>query len=319
MQIHELFQSPKKVNEDLSSFFGLNNPAVKQAWDQLGGELIQNLSARFTKDPRYANMPLEQRKKAIAQDQAVQEMSRQKYEEWQKYITAVETKARGTPLTDQQYQAAFLNWATQSIFGNKFNSLDPAIKANAQEYFTQFVSHRGDPDAKRRAMFQTNILASLIADETARAVQVATDLQKTQVSLDAKLAQADKEFQDRNAAGIAKLGAMPNAELLKIWQEWNSNPVVKAELAKGGTPFSNAVKAELTKRGLLQPATNAQPTTNAPVAGTPQIGMPAGVPQPTTNVQPTATSSNVRGAQPGAPTPAELQKFDQLVAKAAKA
>jgi hypothetical protein len=252
MQIHELFQSPAKVNEDLSSFFGLNNPAVKKAWDQLGGELIQDLSARFTKDPRYANMSLDQRKKAIAQDQAVQEMAQQKYEEWQKYITALETKARGTPLTDQQYQAAFLNWATQSIFGNKFNSLDPAIKTKAKEYFTQFVSHRGDPDTNRRSMFQTNVLASLIADETARAVQVATDLEKAQYMQAAQ----------QNAA-----------------------------------------------------AAKAQQTTNAPMTNVPAIGMPAGVPQPTTSVSPT-----VGGApKTGLPNAAELQKFNQLVAKAAKA
>lgn len=182
MQIHELFQRPKTLKEDLAGFFGLNNPAVKQVWDQLGGELIQDLAARFTKDPKYANMPLEQRKKAIAQDQAVQQMAQQKYEEWQKYITALETKNRGTPLTDQQYQAAFMNWANQSLFGSKFASLDSAVKAKAQEYFTQFISHRGDPDPKRRSMFQTTILGSMIADETARAVQVATDLQKAQAA-----------------------------------------------------------------------------------------------------------------------------------------
>lgn len=253
MQIHELFSRPKKINEDLSSFFGLNNPAVKQAWDQLGGELIQDLAARFTKDPKYANMPLEQRKKAIAQDQAMQQMAQQKYEEWQKYIISIETKARGTPLTDQQYQAAFLNWATQSLFGNKFASLDPAVKAKAQEYFTQFVNHRGDPDPKRRAMLQTTILGSLIADETARAVQVATDLQRTQAALSA---------QQKNAQ------------------------------------------------------TRAQPTTmNAPKASMPQVGMPAGVPQPTTNVSPTVGGAT----KPGLPNAAELEKFNQLVAKAAKA
>lgn len=255
MQIHELFQHPKKVNEDLSSFFGLNNPVVKQAWDQIGGELIQDLSARFTKDPRYANMPLDQRKKAIAQEQAVQQIAQQKFEEWQKYITSLETKARGTPLTDQQYQAAFMNWANQSLFNNKFNSLDSAIKANAQEFLTQFVSHRNDPDAKRRSMFQTTILGSLVADETARAVQVATDLQKTQAALSAQ----------QKATNTSAVGQ--------------------------------------------------KSTTNAPAAGVPQIGMPAGVPKPTTSVSPT-----VGGApKSGLPNAAELQKFDQLVAKAAKA
>lgn len=253
MQIHELLRRPKAVKEDLAGFFGLNNPAVKQAWDQLGGELIQDLSARFTKDPRYVNMPLEQRKKAIAQDQNVQQMAQQKYEEWQKYITSIETKARGTPLTDRQYQAAFMNWINQSLFNNKFSSLDSAVKAKAQEYFTQFVSHRGDPDPKRRAMFQTTILGSLIADETSRAVQVATDLQKSQ---------AAQAAQQKNAQTRAQ-----------------------------------------------------QTTMNAPAASMPQIGMPAGVPKPTTSVSPT-----VGGApKPGLPNAAELEKFNQLVAKAAKA
>jgi len=251
MQIHELFQQPNNVNEDLSSFFGLNNSVVKQAWDQIGGELIQDLSARFTKDPRYANMPMEQRKKAIAQDQAVQQLAQQKYEEWQKYITALETKARGTPLTDQQYQAAFLNWATQSIFGNKFNSLDPAIKAKAQTYMDGFLRYRATPEPKKSQM-QREHLQMLIADETARAVQVATDLQKTQAALAAQ-----------------------------------------QKVAKPGQPA----------------------TMNAPTATTPSTGLPAGVPRPTTSVSPA-----VGGApKSGLPNAAELQKFNQLVSKAAKA
>ena len=43
--------------------------------------------------------------------------------------------------------------------------------------------------------------------------------------------------------------------------------------------------------------------------------MPAGVPQPTTSVSPTVGGAS----KPGLPTPAEIQKFNQLVAKAAKA
>jgi hypothetical protein len=255
MQIHELFQRPRAVNEDLSGFFGLNNPAVKQAWDQLGGELIQDLSARFTKDPRYANMPLEQRKKAIAQDQNVQQIAQQKYEEWQKYIESLETKARGTPLTDQQYQAAFLNWANQALFNNKFSSLDSAVKAKAQMYLDGFLRYRTATEPKKTEM-QRDHLQLLIADEIARSVQVATDLQKAQA--------------------------------------------IQAAQQKAAT-------------------SKAPQTTNAPVSTVPAVGMPSGVPSPTTSVQPTATSSSVKASQPGAPTPAELQKFDQMVAKAAKA
>lgn len=246
MQIHELFYRPKKVNEDLASFFGLNNPVVKQAWDQIGGELIQDLSARFTKDPRYANMPLEQRKKAIAQDQAVQQMAQQKYEEWQTYIKSLETKARGTPLTDQQYQAAFLQWANQSLFGNKFASLDPAVKSTAQQYFTQFVSHRGDPDAKRRAMFQTNILSSLIADETARAVQVATDLQNAQASMGTQAAQSSAQQPAQQGSGYTVQATQPAYKAVATNAPVAAVPQIGAGLPQVAAKAQPAAKQTVT-------------------------------------------------------------------------
>lgn len=183
MQIHELFQRPKKVNEDLASFFGLNNPTVAQAWSQIGGELMQNLSSRFAKDPKYANMSLTQRKQAMLADQMIQQTAQQKVEEWQKVVTALETKNRGVPLTDQQYEAAFMNWANKSLFNGKFSTLDPSVKAKAQQYFGQFVAHRNDSDAAKRSTMQQGVLASLLADESARAVQVATDLQKAQAAM----------------------------------------------------------------------------------------------------------------------------------------
>jgi len=176
MLIHELHQKPKKVNESLSSFFGLNNPQVSAAWGQLGGDLIQDLFARFTKDPRYANLPLAQRKLAIARDENIQQIADKKLEEWNKYVANLQIKT-GAPLNDQQYNAALLNWANASLFNNKFSQLDPVAKNQAQFHLEWIAKHRNDPVEMRK------MLTALIADETARMVQVATDLQKAQAAM----------------------------------------------------------------------------------------------------------------------------------------
>lgn len=181
MQIHELTQRPKKINEDLKSFLGLNNATVAQAWDEIGGELMQDLAARYTKDPKYANMPLAQRKKAMAADSNTQQIGTKKYGEWNQYIAGVQAKSP-IPLTDDQYKAAFLNWMNQSLFNNKFSSLDAAAKQNANMYINGFLRYRNTPEPKKTEM-QVDHLKLLIADETARMVQAATDLQQAQAGI----------------------------------------------------------------------------------------------------------------------------------------
>lgn len=176
MQIHELTSKPKKINEDLKSFFGLNNPVVAQAWDQIGGELVQDLAARFTRDPKYAKMTIDQRKAAIAQDQMLQQQSDQKLGEWNNYVTNLQTKA-GVPLTDQQYKAALLNWANLSLFNGKFSQLDTVAKNQALFNLDWITKNRNDP-VEIKKMF-----SALLAGETARMVTVATDLQRAQAAL----------------------------------------------------------------------------------------------------------------------------------------
>lgn len=187
MLIHELTQRPEKINEDLKSFLGLNNATVAQAWDQIGGELMQDLAARYTKDPRYTKMPLDQRKKAMAADASIQQISKEKYGQWNQYISGLQAKTP-TPLTDDQYKAAFINWANQSLFNNQFSGLDNIAKAQAQRFFDQFVSYRNTAEPSKTAR-QTDFINLIISDETARMVQVATDLQRAQAAAGQSAAQ----------------------------------------------------------------------------------------------------------------------------------
>lgn len=216
MLIHELTQKPANINEDLKSFFGLNNPVVAQAWDQIGGELIQDLAARFTQDPKYANMSMEQRKLAIAQDQALQQQVEKKNSEWNNYVANLQMKA-GAPLTDQQYKAALLNWANQSLFNGKFSSLDPAAKRQAEFHLSWIAENRNNPVEIKR------MFSALLANETARMVQVATDLQKAQAAMNQPAAQqttagaaptvsVSGEPQNPNDPATARLLAMAKAQ-----------------------------------------------------------------------------------------------------------
>jgi len=225
MLIHELTLAPKKINEDLKSFFGLNNPQVAAAWDQIGGQVIQDLSARFSKDPRYANMPLAQRKDAIVRDQGIQQQALKYLDNWNQTIAALQTKS-ATPLTDDQYKAAFLNWANKTLFNNKFSALDANIQTQTREYFDQFVAHRGDTDTRRRNALQQAILSNLLADETARMVQVATDLSKAQAAMTTP--QTAPTTQTAPTVGGAPKPGLPGA----------------AEIAKLDALIANAARAQ---------------------------------------------------------------------------
>lgn len=222
MLIHELTQKPAKINEDLKSFFGLNNPAVAQAWNQIGGEMIQDLAARFTQDPKYANMSMEQRKAAIAQDQALQQQVENKNSEWNNYVASLQMKT-GAPLSDEQYHAALLNWANQSLFNGKFSSLDSEAKRLAEFHLSFLAKNRNNPVEIKR------MFSALIANETARMVTVATDLQKAQAAMNQPATPAAQpttaaataepsisfggELQNPNDPATAKMLAMAKAKM----------------------------------------------------------------------------------------------------------
>ena len=211
MLIHELTTQPKKVNESLSSFFGLNNPQVAQAWGQMGGALVQDLFARFSKDPRYANMTVAQRKLALERDQNIQDIANKKADEWNKYVTSLQTK-NGARLTDQQYQAALLNWANPSLFNGKFANLDPVAKHQAQFHLDWIAKHRDNPAETKK------MLTALISDETSRMIQVATDLQRAQAAIAQPTTQAPGAASAPVAGGAPKTGLPGAAEEQKFNQ-----------------------------------------------------------------------------------------------------
>ena len=143
MLIHEL-NKPNKINEGIGDFFGLNNPKVSQAWGKLGSEVISNLAARFTRDPRYAKITdLAQRKRAIEQDEYLERITDQYTEAWNKQLNELEIR-NGAPLTDAQYQAALMNWMNKVWYKNKFGELDPAVQNRAKYHVGEITKNRNN-------------------------------------------------------------------------------------------------------------------------------------------------------------------------------
>lgn len=178
MQIHELLPR-KKVNEGLGDFFGLNNPKVKEVWNSLGSDLVQNIAAKFTSDPRYAKLPFEQAKAAMMRDEFVQDTANKSLESWNQYVAQLQLR-NGGELNDQQYNQALLAWANRGLFNGRYNELGANAKQVAQAHFADITKNRRDPKKVQ------NTFASLVADETARVVQVATDL-KAQMAAQANM------------------------------------------------------------------------------------------------------------------------------------
>jgi len=210
MLIHELLQHPKKVNEGLGEFFGLNNPRVAQAMGQLGGELVASLAARFTTDPRYTKLPLAQRKRAIERDEYLQRTAEQSVESWNKQLGEIEIR-NGAELTDQQYQAALTNWANKGLYNNKFNNLDSNMKAKALAHFAEVTRNRKNPEEIKR------LIGSLIADEAAREVEVATRMATASAPVPPGSTAAPTALA-ANVTGATKPGAPNAAEMQKFDQ-----------------------------------------------------------------------------------------------------
>ena len=95
MQIHEL--TLPKIKEGIGDFLGLNNPNVKQAWNQtLGG-------ASATKDPA------KKRQQSIVQDAS------DALEDWKSQVEALETRL-GRELTRQEYANSLYSWIDRAVF-----------------------------------------------------------------------------------------------------------------------------------------------------------------------------------------------------------
>lgn len=169
MQIHEL-TSRRKVNEGLADFFGLNNPKISDVWNEIGSGVVQGLAARFTNDPRYAKLPYEQRKSAMMRDEFIQDTAQKNLDAWNSYLAQLQLR-NGGELNDQQYQTALLSWANRGMYNGRYNELDQRAKQVAQAHFAAITKNRKNSDKIKETF------ASLVADETARVVQVATDVQ----------------------------------------------------------------------------------------------------------------------------------------------
>lgn len=204
MQIHEL-TSKQKVNEGIGDFFGLNNPKVKDALNDIGSDLVQTLAARFTRDPRYTKLPYEQRKAAIMRDEFVQDTAQKSLDTWNEYLAQLQLR-NGSELNDQQYQTALLSWANRGLFNGRYNELDQPAKQVAQAHFADITKNRKDPTKIK------NTFASLVADETSRVVQVATDVQ-AQMTAQSNAQAAGARQSPAPAAPAMSFGTQPGGEV----------------------------------------------------------------------------------------------------------
>ena len=72
MQIHEI-----TLKEGIRDWFGLDNPTTQAAL----GNLAQTAAATFTRDPRYKDLPMDQRIDVMARDMSVARAARDKTRE----------------------------------------------------------------------------------------------------------------------------------------------------------------------------------------------------------------------------------------------
>lgn len=141
MQIHELTQ--KTVNEGwLGSAFGLDKPNVQQALGQVGGDIIDNIAARFTKDPRYTKLPLDQRIDVMRRDAALAQTIKKLQDKFNEHYKSLMYANNNQPMDDRTFAANLINWLDTNVFERKLNTLDPALRTKFDGLIAQAAKNR---------------------------------------------------------------------------------------------------------------------------------------------------------------------------------
>jgi D-alanyl-D-alanine carboxypeptidase len=172
MQIHELTQR-KKVKEGIASAFGLDKSEVRQAWGDIGGQLVQGIAARFTKDPRYANLPMDQRIRAMQHDQDTAEAARTYTDSWNNYINQITVRNGSQPLDDATYRAVLSQWATKTVFDNNLNAVTPDMKQKIDATLDAITAARANPKTIEANMRQLAVYAGSVVIDAIKAAGAA--------------------------------------------------------------------------------------------------------------------------------------------------
>jgi hypothetical protein len=136
MQIHEITYR-QQLNEV--------NPVVKQVWGQIAGDAVANARAKYTNDPRYANLPMDQRVDVMRRDAEVKERGQKAAEAWNQQVSGLMYRNQNQPLDEKTYQANLQAWINKNYFDNKLNSINPQSKTQAIQAIQSITTNRANP------------------------------------------------------------------------------------------------------------------------------------------------------------------------------
>jgi len=143
MQIHEL--TKKKIAEGLGSAFGLDNSAVAQVWSSMGAELLNNLAAKYTKNPRYAQIKdIKQRMDVMARDTEVKAIADKLLEKFKDYNYRLLYANNNQPLPAESFAPKMTQWVNTNIFRRQLDTAPAGIKTQVEDLVNQATKSR-DP------------------------------------------------------------------------------------------------------------------------------------------------------------------------------
>jgi len=128
MQVHEI-----TLKEGVGEWVGLNNPTTQAAL----GNLAQTAAATFTKDPRYKDLPMDQRIDVMARDMAVAKTARDKTQEFAEYYKQALYNNQNRPLGPNEFKALMYNYLSRKVFGYDVAKLNPEFRQKLDALINQ--------------------------------------------------------------------------------------------------------------------------------------------------------------------------------------
>ena len=128
MQIHEI-----TLKEGVRDWLGLDNPTTQAAL----GNLAQTAAATFTRDPRYKDLPMDQRIDVMARDMSVARAARDKTREFAEYYKQALYNNQNRPLGPNEFKALMYNYLTRKVFGYDVAKLSPEFKQKLDAFISQ--------------------------------------------------------------------------------------------------------------------------------------------------------------------------------------
>ena len=178
MQIHEI-----ALTENFKQWLGLDKPTTQAAWNDLKSTAM----AQLTKDPRYKNLPLDQRIDVMSRDAAVTRIAREKSDEFAEYYKNQMYANQNKPLGPAVFKASMYNFLSRRVFGKDVANLTPELKQKLDQYIGQaqrstFDFRTGFGAEFEQAMKDLIALKLVAQYQQAPAPVAATQPQKTTIA-----------------------------------------------------------------------------------------------------------------------------------------